>query len=177
MQNFKNLSLIFILLFSMQARADWRALFERGGFLGKYSLGFSYEWLPEHAVNYLLGVYNIGDENYYQSNFIYRYSRWNVNFYGNDWRPLQFGFFTVVSMDNERYFFRSPGKYPYPKYYDETAFRYGAEFSSTLTFHPSRVAIGYHLRVFDNGLIAAFNNSNRDLQYYISSGLSLQYLF
>lgn len=83
----------------------------------------------------------------------------------------------MYAMNDKKYFLRSPGKYPYPEYYDETALRYGLEFGTTLTFMPSRLAIGYRVRIFDNGVIAAFNKNNRDLQYYISSGLSLQYLF
>ncbi|WP_347358597.1 hypothetical protein [Bdellovibrio sp.] len=178
MRNLKALIFFAVLTTSLQApAADWRALFERAGFLGKYAIGASYEWAPEHAVSYLLGNYQIEDEDFYQSNLIYRYSRWNTDFFGHHWRPLQFGFFLVYAMNNQKYFLKSPDKYPYADYYDETALRYGVEFGTTLTFMPSRLGLGYYIRVFDNGVIANFNNSKRDLQYYISSGLSLQYLF
>lgn len=144
--------------FSISAQAgEWRAVLERAGFLGTLAAGASYEFVPEHAA--------------------YRYSRWNTKVFGNDWRPLQLGVFAVYALNNERFFIKSPDKYPYPDYYDETAIRYGAEFGTTFTFMPSRIGIGYHIRIFDNGIIAMFNNSNRDIQYYISSGISLQYLF
>jgi hypothetical protein len=169
--------LLLLLFVGVNASAVTRIVFERAGFLGKYALGASYEWTPEHAIDYLLGVYQIEGENFYQSNLIYRYSRWNVPFYSNSWRPVQFGLFLVYAMNQERYFMSSPGKYPYPAYYDETALRYGAEFSSTFTMWPSGFAFGYHIRIFDNGLVAAFNNTSQDIQYYISSGISLQYVF
>ncbi len=156
---------------------DWRLLTTRAGFFGQYSLGLSYEWTPQHALDCTLGTYQIELENYYQSNVAYRYSRWQIPFYGHDWRPIQFGAFLVYAMNQDKYFLKSPEKYPYPEYYDETALRYGLEFSSTITFKPSRVGFGYHFRIFDNGVIASFNSSARNLQYYSSSGLSLQYLF
>lgn len=177
MPKLKIVILLFLFFLSVNAQAEVRLMFQRSGFVGKYALGASYEFNPKHAVDYLLGVYQIEDEDFYQSNLMYRYSRWNVPFYSNSWRPIQFGFFMVYAMNQDKYFLKSPGKYPYPKYYDETALRYGAEFSSTFTMWPSGIAIGYHLRVFDNGIIAAFNNRNRDLQYYTSSGISLQYVF
>jgi hypothetical protein len=177
LRKLKIVALLFSVFLSVSAQAEVRILFEKSGFIGKYALGASYEFSPEHAVDYLIGVYQIESEDFYQSNLIYRYSRWNVPFYGNTWRPIQFGLFMVYAMNQDKYFMRSPGKYPYPGYYDETALRYGAEFSSTFTMWPSGFAVGYHVRIFDNGIIAAFNNSNRELQYYISSGLSLQYVF
>lgn len=177
MRKLKIVILFLSVLFGTSAQAEVRLLFQRSGFVGKYSIGVSYEFTPQHAVDYLLGVYQIDNEDFYQSNFIYRYSRWNVPFYGSTWRPIQFGFFMVYAMNQDKYFLNSPSKYPYPGYYDETALRYGAEFSSTFTYWPTGIAIGYHIRVFDNGLIAAFNNSNRDLQYYMSSGVSFQYVF
>ncbi|WP_253715809.1 hypothetical protein [Bdellovibrio bacteriovorus] len=178
MQNLKITILIFSFFFSLPAfSSEWRAVLERAGFLGKYALGVSYEPTLNHAVDYLLGAYQIGGENFYQSNFMYRYSRWHVPVHGHSWRPLQMGAFMVVAMNNDRYFMKSPDQYPESNYYDFTAVRYGIEFGSTFTFFPSRLGLGYHLRVFDNGVVAIFNNSNRDLQYYISSGISLQYLF
>jgi hypothetical protein len=164
-------------LSSFANAADGRIVFERAGFLGQYALGGSYEITPEHAVDLMVGVYHVSSNDYYQTSLIYRYSRWNTTFYGNNWRPLQFGIFATYSLDQDRYFMKSPGKYPDPNYYDETALRYGAEISSTFTFMPIGIGIGYHLRIFDSGIIAMFNNSNRDVQYYISSGISLQYLF
>ena len=93
------------------------------------------------------------------------------------WRPLQFGFFTVRSWDGRNYFLTSPEKYPYEQYYDETALRYGAEFGSTFTFTDYHIGISYSLRILDSGFIALYNNKSRDLRYYISSGLSFQYVF
>lgn len=179
MQNAKIvLFIVLIVLAGGSAHAgDWRLMATRAGFYGQYSLGLSYEWNPRHAVDYSIGTYQIDLENYYQSNLGYRYSHWQIPFYGNDWRPLQFGAFLVYAMNQQRYFLKSPGKYPYPEYYDETALRYGLEFSSTITFKPSRIGLGYHFRIFDNGVIATFNNSARNLQYYSSSGISVQYLF
>lgn len=152
-------------------------MIERAGFMGFLAAGVSYEWTPEHATDVSLGGYDIGNDTYYQTNIGYRYSRWVTPLKGNEWRPLQFGGFAVYALNTDRFFIRSPDKYPSKGYYDETALRYGAEFGSTLTFFPSRLAIGYRVRIFDNGLIAMFNNSNRDIQYYISSGFTLQYLF
>ncbi|WP_413585937.1 hypothetical protein [Bdellovibrio sp. HCB274] len=178
MQSFSKALIIFATLLGCTANAgDWRALIERAGFTGFLAAGVSYEWLPEHATDVTLGGYQIANETYYQANIGYRYSRWSTPLKGNDWRPVQFGAFAVYALNTDRFFIRSPDKYPSKGYYDETALRYGAELGSTLTFMPSRIAIGYRVRIFDNGLIAMFNNSNRDIQYYISSGFTLQYLF
>jgi hypothetical protein len=177
LQNLKIIFLFLALLSSGPARAEWRAMVERAGFLGKVAAGTSYEFNPEHAVDYLLGMYEIGNDHYYQSNLMYRYSHWNVPVRKDVWRPLQLGAFVVYAMNNDRYFMDSPDVYPESNYYDGTAIRYGTEFSSTYTWYPSRIGLGYHIRIFDNGIIAIFNNSNRDLQYYISSGFSLQYVF
>lgn len=176
MQNFK-IAFLFSFFFSLSAQAEVRALVSRAGFLGKVAAGLSYEINPQHAVDYLLGGYEIGNEIYYQSNLMYRYSRWNVPVQKDMWRPIQIGAFMVYAMNTERYFMTSPDVYPEKNYYDPTALRYGAEFSSTFTWYPSRIGVGVHIRIFDNGVIAIFNNSNRDLQYYISSGMSLQYVF
>ncbi|WP_413583108.1 hypothetical protein [Bdellovibrio sp. HCB288] len=172
--------IVFICLIFVASPAhsgEWRALIERAGFMGFLAAGVSYEWTQEHATDVSLGGYHIDNETYYQTNIGYRYSRWVTPLKGNEWRPLQFGGFAVYALNTDRYFLSSPDKYPSKGYYDETALRYGAEFGSTLTFFPSRLAIGYRVRIFDNGLIAMFNNSNRDIQYYISSGFTLQYLF
>ncbi|WP_413559293.1 hypothetical protein [Bdellovibrio sp. HCB209] len=178
MQSFYQALILAILLLANTAHAgEVRALIERAGFMGTVAAGGSYEWTPEHALDLSLGAFPIDSETFYQANFVYRYSRWNSPVKGDMWRPLQFGFFGVYALNNKRYFLKSPDKYPYPGYYDETSFRYGAEFGTTYTFMPSRIAIGYRLRIFDNGLIATFNNTNRDIQYYISSGFTVQYLF
>ncbi|WP_235046187.1 hypothetical protein [Bdellovibrio bacteriovorus] len=169
---------VVMLLLGLSAQAgDWRALVERAGFMGTVAAGVSYEWEPEHAVDFSVGAYPLDDQTYYQTNFVYRYSRWNSPVGEDMWRPLQFGFFTAYSLDQDHYFMKSPDKYPYPEYYDWTALRYGLEFGTTYTFMPSRIGLAYRIRIFDNGVIALFNNSNRDLQYYVSSGFSLQYLF
>ncbi|KHD86999.1 MAG: hypothetical protein OM95_16895 [Bdellovibrio sp. ArHS] len=167
-----------MMFFFSSAQADeWRAVVERSGFLGTFAAGASYELEPEHAVDLSLGGYSVDDEILYQANFIYRYSRWNTSVGPDVWRPLQFGFFLVYALNSDRYFIESPDKYPYPEYYDFTALRYGFEFGTTYTFMRTHIGLAYHLRIFDNGAIAVFNNSNRDLQYYISSGVSVQYLF
>ncbi|WP_255490133.1 hypothetical protein [Bdellovibrio sp. KM01] len=178
MQPFAKALVLFSFLWNTSAQAsDWRVILERAGFMGTLAAGASYEWLPEHAIDVTLGGYLIEQEIFYQTNIAYRYSRWNSPTNGNIWRPLQFGIFAVYALNSDRYFMRSPDKYPSKGYYDETAFRYGLEFGTTYTFLPSGFGIGYRIRIFDNGLTAMFNNSNRDVQYYISSGVTLQYLF
>ncbi len=178
MQPFTKALIIFSMLWSFSANAsEWRAILERAGFMGTVAVGGSYEWVPEHALDLTLGGYGVDNEVFYQANLAYRYSRWNTPTNGDMWRPLQFGLFSVYALNTDRYFLKSPSKYPSKGYYDETAFRYGIEFGTTYTFLPSHFGIGYRLRIFDNGLIAMFNNTNRDIQYYISSGVTLQYLF
>lgn len=166
------------LLFSLNSFAgQWRAVLSRAGFLGVAALGVSYEITPDHAVDFLLGSYTMGGDRHLQSNFMYRYSHWHVAIGEDEWRPVQFGAFLVHASNNDKFFMKSPDIYPESNYYDATAIRYGAEVGSTYTWYPLRLGLSYHLRIFDNGLIAIFNNSNRDLQYYISSGVSLQYVF
>lgn len=178
MQSFYQTLILCLCLATSTANAgEVRAILERAGFMGTVAAGGSYEWTEQHASDLSLGTFLIGSEQFYQANIGYRYSRWNSPMKGDMWRPLQFGFFGVYALNNKRFFLKSPDKYPYPGYYDETAFRYGLEFGTTYTFMPSRIAIGYRLRIFDNGIIATFNNNNRDIQYYISSGFTVQYLF
>lgn len=168
------MTLIFI---NPALAANVRATLAHAGFFGKVSLGISYEFSDQHAADISLGGYEISDHLYYQLNLAYRYSPWTVPFGKHQWRPIQTGIFAVYSLDHDRYFFKSPGKYPYDNYYEQTILRYGVEFSSTMTFLPYNVAISYHVRVFETGVIANFNNQHKDLEFYISSGVSLQYLF
>lgn len=159
------------------SQIHYRWILEKAGFFGDYATGVSVDWNDRHATDLSLGRYRIDDSYSKQLNLSYRYSRWQVLFRGDEWRPVQYGAFVIHSIGDDRFFSRSPSKYPYPDYYDPTAFRFGMEFSSTWTFKPENIALALRLRVFDTGLIAGFNNENRNLQYFSSSGLSLQYVF
>lgn len=155
----------------------YRWVLEKAGFFGDYATGASVEWNDRHATDLTLGRYRIDNRYSKQINLSYRYSRWQVSYRGDEWRPVQYGAFVIHSIGDDRFFSSSPSKYPYPDYYDPTAFRVGMEFSSTWTFKPENIALALRMRVFDTGLIAGFNNENRNLQYFTSSGLSLQYAF
>lgn len=165
------------LLLSFSVQAKWVANFERAGFLGSYALGVGYETESRHAFEGSIGTYSNDGKNQYQTNLLYRYSGWEITGNNKTWRPLQVGVFTIRSWDRENYFTKSPDQYPYEGYYDFTAFRAGLEVSNTLIFNQSRIAISYRFRILDNGIVAVYNNSHKDLQYYISSGLALSYLF
>ncbi|MBO9666592.1 MAG: hypothetical protein J7501_07225 [Bdellovibrio sp.] len=167
-----------MLISAFSAKAgDWRVVVQRAGFLGTIAAGAGYDFTEHHGIEFSIGTFPIAEKSYYQSNFIYRYSHWNTPVEGHMWKPIQVGVFLVLAMADGKYFITSPDKYPYAKYYDETALRYGAELGTSFTFAVTRIGLGYYIRVFDNGLIAAFNNSNRDLQYYVSSGFNLSYTF
>lgn len=157
--------------------SPYRLFISRSGFMGKGALGLSYEFTPQHAADLSVGIYDIHKVNYYQLNLAYRYAHWTLNYKEHQWRPLQVGLFGVHSLDYDRFFYNSPERYPTKDYYEQTRFRYGFEVGSHFTFLCSKLAIGYHMRIFDTGVIAVVNNENRDLQYYISSGLSLYYIF
>lgn len=152
-------------------------LVERAGFFGRWGLGGIYEFNKHHAVELSLGSYTVEHRAHYQTNFSYRYSNWEVAVTEHIWRPLQVGLFGLYSLDNDRYFLESPKKYPSPGYYDGTAMRWGIDFATTFVWVQSSLGFAYHLRILDSGVVAIYNNKNRDLQYYISSGFSLRYLF
>ncbi len=147
------------------------------GFLGEFGAGMIYEWESPHSVEFSLGTYKIQTHNKWQSNFAYRYSCWNIERENRQWVPMQIGFFTTRAWDSEHYFLEGPSQYPYSNYYDQTAFRWGIEFGSVLTYLSARVAIAYHMRILDTGIIAIYNNGKKDLQYYVSSGLALRFNF
>ncbi len=147
------------------------------GFLGEFGAGMIYEWESPHSVEVSIGAYKIQNHDQWQSNLAYRYSCWKIERENKHWVPMQIGFFTTRSWDSEHYFLEGPSQYPYSNYYDQTAFRWGIEFGSVLTYMNTGIAIAYHLRVLDTGLIAIYNNGRKDLQYYVSSGLALRYHF
>ncbi|MBL7545083.1 MAG: hypothetical protein JNL11_14795 [Bdellovibrionaceae bacterium] len=122
-------------------------------------------------------MYSNEGRHYTQVNFGYRYSRWQYNIDDKTLHPLQMGIFTTRTLDYKAYFLESPSQYPEKNYYDETRLRWGFEFGSALTFWSTRFELAYLVRIIDSGLVAVLNNSNKDLQYYISSGVSLRYRF
>lgn len=152
-------------------------LVERAGFFGRWGLGGIYELNRRHSFELSVGNSVIEHKDHYQANLSYRYSQWEVVIADYRWLPFQVGMFTMYSLDQSRYFLESPGKYPSPGYYDGTALRSGIDFATTLIWMRSSLGVAYHLRVLDSGVVAIYNNKNRDLQYYISSGISLRYLF
>lgn len=149
---------------------------EQAGFLGTYAVGGGYLFKDRHAIEFLVGVYPESGESHYQGNLIYRYTRWSVPLKTISWRPLQIGAFIIRSWDQDKYFLRSPSQYPENGYYQPTVLRFGLEFGTTVNFS-SHLGFSYRFRILDNGIVALYNNSNKDLQYYTSSGLALQYFF
>lgn len=173
----QTLILFLILAFSnSRAHAEWHLIFERAGFMGSYSLGVSYEW-EKHAADLSIGAYSNEGVKYYQSNIAYRYSHWEVPWENRIWIPVQIGVFTVRSLDRKNYFVKSPSEYPSDGYYDATAFRWGFLYGTAIEFPESHFSVAYYIKVLDNGLIALYNNSRMDLQYYISSGIGIHYIF
>ena len=147
-----------------------------GGFFGKFSLGAAYRFNEYNDVETTLGFYTVDKRYYHQLNLAYRHSPWQITWDDQKWNPVLIGIFGVVSLDNEDFFMSSPSKYP-GGYYDQTAYRYGFEFGSKYGFSGHHIELSYYLRILDSGLVALYNNAHRDLQYYMSSGLSLFYLF
>lgn len=156
------------------AGAGWVATVNRTGFFGRFSAGAIYEWSDRHSAEFSLGVYSESHDSHAQANIAYRYNRWHYTWWNKTWSPLQLGVFAVRSRDRKSYFIKSPDIYPYAEYYDETLMRLGIEFGSVLTFWSTGVEVAYHLRVLDTAVVALYNNANKDLQYYISSGLALR---
>ena len=146
-----------------------------GGFFGKYSLGAVYRWREKNNFEMSLGLYSIGEKDFHQVNLAYRRSIWLLLWDEHHFSPVQLGFFVVTAIDNDSYFYTSPSKYPDKGYYDQTAYRYGLEYSTSYAYH--QYEFSYYLRVMDTGIIALYNNAHRDLQYYLSSGLSAAYRF
>lgn len=110
-------------------------------------------------------------------NLVYRYSRWSVPLEQNSWEPVQIGFFVLRSWNQDKYFLRSPTQFPDDNYYSQTLFRLGLEWGMSYTLEDIDLSLSYRFRILDNGLIALYNNSGKDLQYYTSSGLGLQFRF
>lgn len=147
--------------------------------MGKYAAGFGYETKTLHEFDFLVGVYPNGEVTYIQLNLNYRYTPWEMHSENNKriWRPFRFGAFTTRSLDGDHYFAKSPDRYPSADYYDKTAFRFGVELSHSLVLPSAQLSLSYRLRLLDNGFVALYNNSHKDLRYYLSSGISVSYLF
>ena len=158
-------------------RAEWQATVNRMGFFGNLGAGAIYDWENRHSLELSIGFYSNNEKTYSQTNLAYRYSRWIVEYPDIFWSPIQLGIFSVRSWDRDGYFLRSPSKYPYAGYYDETALRWGLEFGTVVKWKSSPVALAYHVRILDAGVVAIYNNANKDLQYHVSSGLALRYCF
>lgn len=159
-------------------QADWKGTLNQSGFFGTYSAGAIYEWKDQHQVEFSLGSYPFDGVNYGQTNFAYRYSPWKV-FVSPEvqWQPAHFGIFMIHSWDQSQYFIESPSKYPYEGYYDQTALRFGFEWATSWNFQSQKWAAVYALRLLDGGLIAWHNNSPENINFFVSSGISLQYKF
>lgn len=177
MGNVKELIFVFFLAYTSWAKADWQFTFNRMGFLGEFGVGMIYDWENPHSMEVSIGSYKTKYQNEWQTNIAYRYSKWHIDRGEKVWTPIQFGFFTVRSLDSEEYFIRGPDQYPESNYYDQTALRWGIEFGSALKFKSSGISIAYYFRILDTGIIALYNNGRKDLQYYASSGLSARYHF
>lgn len=167
----------FIILSSASSHAQWGAITQYAGFLGKYAVGPTYDFNDRHMASYLLGGYQIDKNYYYQSSLLYRYSRWTEALGDYNWRPLQIGLFMTYAMNNTRFFTRSPSIYPAKNYYEQTKLRYGVEVGTDIAFKKYPLNIGIYMRWLDVGLVALFNNQQRDQQFYFSSAVSLQYKF
>lgn len=162
----------------MTARAEWRATLQHAGFFGKVSGGAIWASRSGHEVETSIGMYDIANVHYGQLNLAYRYTPFEQPA-GPDivWEPTQVGLFVIHSQESDRFFSESPSKYPTSGYYDQTAFRGGIEIGTRVVSVPWNFAFAYRFRVLDTGLVALYNNAHRDLQYYISSGIQLQYIF
>jgi len=172
----KLIALIMVLL-SLPCSAEWLGAASVAGFFGKYSLGVAYVG-GHHETELSLGAYSNASRTELQSNLAYRYSPWIVPVLNNKiWHPIQVGLFGLFSWDEKTYFTDSPSYYPTPGYYDQTALRLGVEFGTSLLLPNNQWSVAYFIRVLDSGLIAIYNNDRKDLQYYISSSLSLRYHF
>lgn len=173
----QKLILLLGLLGCNPARGYWLATIGTKGFFGDQSVGGIY-FSQHHELELSLGTYSRGGGDSTQANAAYRYSKWVLPFLGDTiWHPIQVGLFSTYSLDRKHYFLESPAKYPYEDYYDQTAFRWGIDLGSNIFWSAVQVSLAYHIRVLDTGVIAIYNNSHKDLQYYISSGLSLRYHF
>lgn len=124
----------FIILSSASSHAQWGAITQYAGFLGKYAVGPTYDFNDRHMASYLLGGYQIDKNYYYQSSLLYRYSRWTEALGDYNWRPLQIGLFMTYAMNNTRFFTRSPSIYPAKNYYEQTKLRYGVEVGTDIAF-------------------------------------------
>ena len=159
------------------AGASWSAEVAHAGFMGTVSAGPIYDFNSDHAAAFSIGSYQNGPNHYAQLNLAYRYSRWQYDRPKVFWKPLHIGLFLLYSTDQQRFFTKSPSKYPEDGYYEETALRGGVELGSTVLLRHSRLGFAMYMRILDNGIVATLNNVYRDLQYYTSTGLGLQYQF
>ena len=125
----------------------------------------------------LVGTYSIEAEDHYQLNFAYRYTPWAVPFDKVQWRPFQIGLVGLHSLDYNRYFLRSPVQYPQDNYYEQTLIRLGLELGQHWVVEDYSIGLSYYFRLLDNGFVALYNNTQKDLQYYTSSGLGITYFF
>lgn len=165
------------LFYSASAAASWAAEIAYSGFMGTVSAGPIYRVDEKQSVGLSLGSYRNGSNFYKQLNAIYRYAQWSFDRPVLRWKPLHIGAFVLYTTDQKRFFLTSPKKYPADGYYEQTALRGGAELGSTVLFCESRLAMALYFRILDNGLVAIYNNRTRDLQYFSSTGLGLQFHF
>ncbi|NCN40834.1 hypothetical protein GW916_06235 [bacterium] len=171
-----NLLLIF-LFFPCVVLAKSSVIFGYAGFFGSQSVGYVHDVLDSHEAELSVGRYSRGHSLFgYQVNFSYRYHPWLIRFDHFSWSPLEIGAFGIYSLE-KTFFLSSPSKYPTPDYYEQTAFRWGIENGASLLFFNERLSLGVVTRLIDSGMVAIYNNSNRDLQYYLSSGFRLEYRF
>jgi hypothetical protein len=173
----QKLTFVTILFFSSGTLAIWQVAVNHAGFFGIWSLGAIYKWPDRFSLEFGLGRYQIDGRNFWQSNIAYRYAIWKFNYEQIVWTPLQPGLFLVASLDREKYFVESSPRYPYPNYYDQTAVRGGLELGTKLAWKNSPTTLVVYLRMIDGAILALYNTSKNEFQYYLASGVSLQYDF
>ncbi|MGE0526417.1 MAG: hypothetical protein AB7G93_05190 [Bdellovibrionales bacterium] len=171
------LILIFVIVPS-SALAQWAASFHHAGFLGDWAVGPAYAFHPKHSVELTVGAYELRETHYHQLNLGYSYLPWRVNPNPQvSWAPLRLGVVILGSLDNDRYFLKSPEQYPADNYYEQTAIRWGIQLGTSAFLARRRLELGLHTMILDSALVALYNNLHEDLSYFFSSGVLIKFHF
>ena len=127
-----------------------------------------------------MGTYSMESDEFQQFNLGYTYSPFTFDWRMGETKIFSPGIYAIYTQGDD-YFTQSPDRYPYAEYYDPNGVRFGLSvaFSHIVRWSNYSLEIVYQVMALDQGIIAAYNNSNdlEELEYFMSSGLMLRFGF
>ncbi|MGE4130394.1 MAG: hypothetical protein AB7F86_02085 [Bdellovibrionales bacterium] len=100
-----------------------------------------------------------------------------MNFTSFSLAPIRIGILSLYAADRDNFFVSDQAKYPAPNYYEQTGLRLGLHAGLEMATFEDRLRVIYELVFLDSGVVASMNNSVREANYYLGSGMKVKFYF